>query len=145
MDENTFVSDDGGEMLLMDSACLWMWIPYISQDKLPIGTVAAGHDVNKEPLYIARAMFLGKYSIGFYRFRKLLGYFVVHIAVSTNTEIDILVVLWLSYCFIAARYSVNLVWYWRNQYINIEFVTADGFHRWLIQLPLAFSLKPTDV
>ena len=45
MDENTFVSDDGGEMLLMDSACLWMWIPYISQDKLPIGTVAAGHDV----------------------------------------------------------------------------------------------------
>ena len=115
----TFVSDDGDEMLLMDSECLWMWIPYISQDELQIGTVAAGHDVNREPLYIARAMLQGMYSIGFYRFRKLLGYFVVHLAVSTTTEMHILVVLWWSYCFTAARYSVNLVWYWRNQNIWI--------------------------
>ena len=65
MDEYTTVSDDRGEILLMDSACLWMWIPYVSPDILPIGTVAAGHDVSKEPLYVARAMFQGVYTIGY--------------------------------------------------------------------------------
>ena len=109
MDENTLVSYDRGEILLMDSDCLWMWIPYVSPDILPIGTVAAGHDVNKEPLCVARVKFQGLYSIGYYKSSKLLGYFVARNAVDTTRKMELLVVLWWSYCFITARYNVYIV------------------------------------
>ena len=134
MDENTLVSYDRGEILLMDSDCLWVWIPYVSPDILPIGTVAAGHDVNKEPLYVARAKFQGLHSIGYYKSSKLLGYFVARNAVDTTTKMELLVVLWWSYCFITARYNVNIVSQWRNLniYIYIKLVTANEFYQWLI-------------
>ena len=55
MNEDTVVRDVGGEILLVDSECLWKWIPYTSPNMLPIGAVEAGYDLDKEPLYVAKA------------------------------------------------------------------------------------------
>ena len=93
IDDGTVVSDDHGEILLVDSACLCTWIPYTSPNVLPVGAVAGGHDISKEPLYVARAMLEDIYSIGYYKSSKLLGYFVFRNAVNTTTAMEILVIL----------------------------------------------------
>ena len=92
--DNMFVSDDHGEVLLVDPACLWAWIPYSSPAKLPVGALAAGYDVGGETLYTSRAMFDGLYSIGYYKPSKSLGYFVHKVRVNTATVMDILVIMW---------------------------------------------------
>ena len=93
MDDDTVVSDDRGEILQVDSACLWTWVAYTSSNVLPVGAVAGGHDVSQEPLYVARAIFEDIYSIGYYKFSKLLGYFVFRSAVNKATTMEILVIL----------------------------------------------------
>ena len=93
VDENTYVSDDRGEILLVDSACFWTWIPYTSPDVLPIGAVAGGQGVSKEPLYVARALFGNTYSIGYYKSSKLHGCFMIRNNVTTTTAMEILVIL----------------------------------------------------
>ena len=93
MNEDTVVKDDQGEVLLMDSECPWKWIPYTSPNILPGGAVEGGYDLNKEPLYVARAKFGDTYSIGYYMSSKLRGYFVISGEVKTRTVMDILVIL----------------------------------------------------
>ena len=93
VDENTFVTDGRGEILLVDSACLWKWIPYASPNILPIEALVAGYDVNREPLYVTRAKFQGVYSIGYYKSSTSLGYFMIVGGVSTSTVMHVLVIL----------------------------------------------------
>ena len=93
MDDDTVVSDDRGEILQVDSACLWTWVAYTSSNVLPVGAVAGGHDVSQEPLYVARAIFEDIYSIGYYKSSKLIGYFVFRSAVNKATTMEILVIL----------------------------------------------------
>ena len=92
-DESTFVKDDRGEILLMDSTCIWTWIPFCSPNELMVGAFLAGYDMGKVPLYVARAMFTDTYSIGYYKSNKMLGYFTFEGGVRTSTTMDILVVL----------------------------------------------------
>ena len=66
-DENTLASGDQGDVLLVESDCLWTWALYTSSDNLPFGAVVAGYDVRKEPLYAARAEFDDIFTIGYYK------------------------------------------------------------------------------
>ena len=93
INDDTVVKDDRGEILLVDSACLWKWIPYTPPNILPVGAVDAGYDFNKEPLYVARAIFGTIYSLGYYKSSKMLGYFIISSKVTKTNVIDILVIL----------------------------------------------------
>ena len=94
VDHNRIVKDDIGEVLLVNSACLFEWIPYSSLDKLPVGAFVGGYDANKEPLYVARAVFEGIYSIDYYKSSKSLAYFMIYGEARTSKTMDILVNLW---------------------------------------------------
>ena len=94
VDERSAVWGEQGEILLMNSACLWAWIPFTSKYAPPVGAFLAGHDVNKERLYVARAIFEGVYSIGYYKSSTSLGYFGIFGGVRTTGVMDILVILW---------------------------------------------------
>ena len=93
VEENIIVSDGRGEVLLVDSTCLWIWVPYTSPNILPIGAYAAGYDISGETLFVARANFEGAYSIGYYKSNKLFGYFMIFGEVRTTTAMEILVFL----------------------------------------------------
>ena len=93
VEENIIVSDGRGEVLLVDSACLLIWVPYTSPNILPIGSYAAGYDINGENLFVARAKIGGTYSIGYYKSSKLLAYFMINGEVRAATAMDILVLL----------------------------------------------------
>ena len=94
VDETTVVTGGCGEVLLVDSACLWKWIPYASRNTLLVGAaLVAGHDANKETLYVTRAKFQGVYSIGYYKSSTSLGYFMSLGGVRTSTVMDVLVIL----------------------------------------------------
>ena len=91
VDDNRIVKDDIGEVLLVNSGCLFAWIPYSSLDKLPVGALVGGYDASKEPLHIARAVFEGFYSIGYYKSSKSLAYFMIYGEARTSNIMDILV------------------------------------------------------
>ena len=93
VEENIIVSGDRGEVLLVDSACLWIWVPHTSPNTLPIGAFATGYGISGETLFVAKAKFEGTHSIGYYRSSKLLGYFMIFGEVRTTTAMDILVLL----------------------------------------------------
>ena len=93
MYEDIIVSDKRGEILLVDSACLWEWIPYTSPNILPVGAVEGGYDPKQEPLYVARARFENFYSTGYYKASNMLGYFMIWGEVRTAYTMDILVIL----------------------------------------------------
>ena len=95
-DENKRVPSASGEVLLVDPACLWAWIPYIPSNDLPVGAVAAGYDVKGEPLYVAKAFFENDYyNFGYYKPSTKLGYFAEGgKGAFTAKVLDILVILW---------------------------------------------------
>ena len=94
VDENRIVSNNLGEVLQANSACLFTWIPYSSPKILPVGAFVGGYGANKEPLYVARAVFEGVYSIGYYKSSKSLAYFMIYGQARTSITMDILVNLW---------------------------------------------------
>ena len=94
VDENTQVQDLQSEILLVDQACYWKWVPYTSPNDMPVGAIKAGYDVNGESLYVARAVVNGYYSIGNYRPSRMKGYFGIFGAIKTLNTMDILIILW---------------------------------------------------
>ena len=93
VNESTFVKDIRGEIVLMDPTCLWTWVPFSPPSAIMPGAFAAGYDMNKDTLYVARAMFRGTYSIGYYQGNAMLGYFMIYGKVRTSQTMEILVVL----------------------------------------------------
>ena len=93
LDENIIVSDKQGEVLHVDPACIWRWIPYTSPNSLPVGALVAGYNIEGEHLYVARAIFDDVYSIGYYKSSTSLGYFMIFGEVRTATVMDILIIL----------------------------------------------------
>ena len=86
-----FKSADG-EVLMLGSGCLTAWVTYSVPNALPVGAVAGGY-VGEGVLYVARAVILDKYSIGYFTKETKLGYFTGRRVVVTTDTMEILVAL----------------------------------------------------
>ena len=93
VDENKQVQDLQSEILLVDPACYWKWVPYTSTNDMPGNAIKAGYDVNGESLYVARAVVNSYYSIGYYKPSQMLGYFGILGMIKTQSAMDILIIL----------------------------------------------------
>ena len=90
---STYVRQENAEVLLVDSACRWLWLAYKAPNALPVGAVEGGY-AEKEPLYIARQMHNNLYTIGYYKSSAQLGYFVNFDQVKLEKDMKILVIIW---------------------------------------------------
>ena len=101
------------EVLTVDDACTWIWLPYTSGEALPVGAVIGGHLGSGSPIYVAKMVDhqYGKLAIGYYSTEIDLGNYELHGA-KTTTTMDILVMLWMwskiMHEFLLNNYSVTL-------------------------------------
>ena len=108
VDENTVVKGQDGEVLLVDPACLFAWVPYQSPNVLPLGAFVGGYDSSKEDLYVARSFTKDTYSIGYYKPSTSFAYFVKGGQARTSETMDILVIVWALHNMV--YHIINIIW-----------------------------------
>ena len=86
------VTDQDIEILLLDTACPFPWMPYMAGEPLPSGAVVGGHLADGTTTYVVKVTHNGKANFGYYEPKSALAYYVYHGA-RMATSMDILVLL----------------------------------------------------
>ena len=75
------------EFLFKDNACSLEWMPYTAGELLPLGAVTGGHLVDEITTYVAKVIYHGQDSFGYYNLKSAVAYFEsrgVHTAISMD-------------------------------------------------------------